>query len=208
MPTRTAHAPASGPTHIDRAGRARMVDVADKPATRREAVAVARLRMRPSTLRLALGGRAPKGDVLACARIAAIQAAKRTPEIIPLCHGIALGAVEVYFAADRLRGILSIETRARAVDRTGVEMEALVAASVAALTVYDMLKAVDRGMVIERVQVREKRGGKSDFVRGRVAGGSGDRRPGGSGAPSGSAAPRPRAGTRRRPGRVRARRTG
>ena len=164
MPARVRKV-APKPTHLDAAGRARMVDVSDKPVTRREAVARAHVRMQRKTLRAVLGGRAPKGDVLACARIAAIQAAKRTVELIPLCHTIALGTIEVRFVADRKRGVLSIETRARAVDRTGVEMEALVAAAVAALTVYDMLKGIDRAMVIERIALHEKRGGKSDFVR-------------------------------------------
>lgn len=165
MPARARRKATPKPTHLDAAGHARMVDVSGKAVTSREAVAGARVRMRPETLRVALGGRAPKGDVLACARIAAIQAAKRTAELIPLCHGIALGTVAVRFDADRARGLLTIEVRARALDRTGVEMEALVGASVAALTVYDMLKAIDRAMVIERIALHEKRGGKSDFVR-------------------------------------------
>jgi len=116
--------------------------------------------MQPETLALLRDGRAPKGDVLAAARIAGIQGAKRTPELIPLCHHVALSGVEItfeYVGADRVR----VEVRARARDRTGVEMEALTAASVAALTLYDMLKAVDRGMCIESVRLEEKRGGRS-----------------------------------------------
>jgi cyclic pyranopterin phosphate synthase len=147
-------------THLDAEGRARMVDVADKDVTRRDASASAIVRMQASTMALLRGGRTPKGDVLATARIAGIQAAKRTPELIPLCHHIALTRVEVDFAPlddERLR----IEARTSARDRTGVEMEALTAASVAALTIYDMLKAVDRGMVIERVQLETKAGGRS-----------------------------------------------
>ncbi len=147
-------------THLDAEGRARMVDVAQKDVTDREALASAIVRMQCSTMELLRGGCTPKGDVLATARIAGIQAAKRTPELIPLCHHIALSGVEVAFEpldGERLR----VEVRARARDRTGVEMEALTAASVAALTIYDMLKAVDRGMRIEVVQLEAKRGGRS-----------------------------------------------
>lgn len=147
-------------THLDAQGRARMVDVGAKDVTDREAVASAVVRMAQETLTLLCGGHAPKGDVLAVARIAGIQAAKRTQELIPLCHHVALTGVEVHFDFpddERVR----IEARARARDRTGVEMEALTAASVAALTIYDMLKAVDRAMVIEEVRLEEKRGGRS-----------------------------------------------
>ncbi len=147
-------------THLDAQGRARMVDVGSKEVTNREAVATAAVRMCSDTLALLRGGQAPKGDVLAAARIAGIQAAKRTPELIPLCHHIALTSVEVAFTFDDEERV-RIEVRARARDRTGVEMEALTAASVAALTVYDMLKAVDRGMSIEEVRLEEKRGGRS-----------------------------------------------
>lgn len=147
-------------THLDAAGNARMVDVGDKDVTSREARATAIVRMQASTMRLLQGGQTPKGDVLAAARIAGIQAAKRTPELIPLCHAIALSGVEVAFDyPDDQR--LRVEVRARARDRTGVEMEALTAAAVAALTVYDMLKAVDRAMAIEEVRLEEKRGGRS-----------------------------------------------
>lgn len=147
-------------THLDAEGRARMVDVGAKDVTDREAVASAVVRMEPATLALLRGGHAPKGDVLAVARVAGIQAAKKTPELIPLCHAIALTAVEVAFDWLEPDGV-RVEARARARDRTGVEMEALTAASVAALTVYDMLKAVDRGMRIEHVRLEEKRGGRS-----------------------------------------------
>ncbi len=147
-------------THLDAQGRARMVDVGDKDVTDREAVASAVVRMRAETLAMLRGGHAPKGDVLAAARIAGIQAAKKTPELIPLCHAIALSGVEVSFEwIDR--DAVRVEAKARARDRTGVEMEALTAASVAALTIYDMLKAVDRGMTIELVRLEEKRGGRS-----------------------------------------------
>ncbi len=151
-------------THLDAQGRARMVDVADKEVTAREAVASARVRMRPETLAALTAGQTKKGDVLATARIAGIQAAKRTPELIPLCHHVALSSVEVRFEAGE--GVVDIEAVARATDKTGVEMEALTAASVAALTLYDMLKAIDRGMVIERVQLESKRGGaRGDYRR-------------------------------------------
>ena len=117
--------------------------------------------MARTTLRAIADGALPKGDVLAVARIAGIAAAKRTPELIPLCHGIALTSVEVVFRPDAKKGVLAIDAIARATDRTGVEMEALVAASVAALTVYDMVKAVERGVTIEKVALIEKKGGKS-----------------------------------------------
>ena len=136
-----------------------MVDVAAKPITAREAVARAKVVMAPATLRVLTTGRAKKGDVLAVARVAGIQAAKRTPELIPLCHAIALTRCEITFEP---RGReLQIEARVSALDRTGAEMEALTAVSVAALTVYDMLKALDRGMTIERIALHEKHGGKS-----------------------------------------------
>ena len=137
-----------------------MVDVGDKDVTQREAIAEAVVKMQPATLELIISGRAPKGDVLAVARIAGIQAAKRTDELIPLCHGLALSAVHVDFEP-LSNGRLRIETRALCDGKTGVEMEALVAASVAALTVYDMVKAVDRGMVVQQVRLIKKSGGKS-----------------------------------------------
>lgn len=149
-----------GLTHLDPRGRARMVDVGGKDVTEREAVARGEVHMRPETLATLLAGSAPKGDVLAAARIAGIQAAKRTPELVPLCHHVALTASEVEFeAVDDER--LQITARVRARDRTGVEMEALTAVCVAGLTVYDMLKAIDRGMRIERVRLVEKRGGRT-----------------------------------------------
>jgi cyclic pyranopterin phosphate synthase len=153
-------------THLDGRGQAQMVDVAEKPITAREAVAGVEVHMRRATLRLLQSGAAKKGDVLAVARVAGIQAAKRTPELIPLCHAIALSKCEVSFRVRPARGVLAIETRVRAQDRTGAEMEALAAAAVAALTVYDMLKAVDRGMVIRELALLEKSGGKSgDYKR-------------------------------------------
>jgi cyclic pyranopterin phosphate synthase len=152
-------------SHVDEQGRARMVDVGAKEPSEREAVARATLRMLPDTLRVVGEGRAPKGDVLATARIAGIQAAKRTPELIPLCHHVALTSCEVRFDTDADGERLHIIATARALDRTGVEMEALTAAAIAALTVYDMLKAIDRAMLVERVSLEEKRGGLSGDYR-------------------------------------------
>jgi cyclic pyranopterin phosphate synthase len=155
---------AGGLSHLDAEGRARMVDVGAKPLSERECVARGEVRMAAATLARLVEGRMPKGDVLATARIAGIQAAKRTPEWIPLAHGIPLDAVEVSFEplpAEGEQGCLQIEARVRAQARTGVEMEALVAVSAAALTLYDMCKAVDRGLRIEAVRLVSKRGGKS-----------------------------------------------
>jgi cyclic pyranopterin phosphate synthase len=153
-------------THLDESGHARMVDVGGKAVTRRTAVARGRVVMQPATLELLVKGGAPKGDVLAAARIAAIQAAKKTPELIPLCHAIQLTSVEVELTPDAATSALEITARVHALDRTGAEMEALTAVSVAALTVYDMLKAVDRAMTIEAIALHEKTGGKSgDFKK-------------------------------------------
>jgi len=141
-----------------------MVDVSGKDITVREAVASARVRMLPETLRALVDRATKKGDVLATARIAGIQAAKRTPELIPLCHHVALSSVEVAFSMSE--DTVDIETRAVASDKTGVEMEALTAASVAALTIYDMLKAIDRAMTIEFIQLESKTGGmRGDYRR-------------------------------------------
>jgi cyclic pyranopterin phosphate synthase len=142
-----------------------MVDVSPKAETAREAVARATLRMSPRTLRLVRAGNAPKGDVLGVARTAAILAAKRTHELIPLCHPLRITGVDIAFVDDLGRGVLTVEARVRTVDKTGVEMEALLAACVAALTVYDMVKAVERGVTIARVQLVEKSGGKSGTWR-------------------------------------------
>ncbi len=155
-----------GLSHLDSEGRARMVDVGEKAVTARAAEASARVRMLPETFRMLVENRTPKGDVFATARIAGIQAAKRTPELIPLCHTIALTSCKVEFATDEATSSVTIRAIAKATDRTGVEMEALTAASIAALTLYDMLKAVDRAMVIESVQVEAKQGGASgNYVR-------------------------------------------
>ena len=142
-----------------------MVDVSEKRETAREAIARATLRMKPATLRVIRRGNAPKGDVLGVARTAGILAAKRTPQLIPLCHPLRITGVDVTFDDDLKRGELMVEARVRTVDKTGVEMEALTAAAVAALTVYDMVKAVERGVTISRVQLIEKLGGKSGHWR-------------------------------------------
>jgi cyclic pyranopterin phosphate synthase len=153
-------------THLDDKGQARMVDVGDKAITRRRAEARARVRMLPATLRALKSGKTPKGDVLAVARIAGIQAAKRTSELIPMCHPLRLTKVQVELAPVG-RDAIALVARVEAEDRTGVEMEALTAVSVAALTLYDMLKAIDRGMVIEEVALHEKSGGvRGDYRRG------------------------------------------
>jgi cyclic pyranopterin monophosphate synthase len=148
-------------THLDAQGQARMVDVGAKASTERVAVASAQVRMRASTLALLQAGNLPKGDVLGTARVAGIMAAKRTSELIPLCHPIALTHVTVDFAFDEALPGVRIQARTQCVGQTGVEMEALTAASVAALTIYDMAKAVDRGMVLGEIRLLEKRGGKS-----------------------------------------------
>jgi cyclic pyranopterin phosphate synthase len=149
-----------GLTHLDEAGRARMVDVGGKQVTARAALAQALVRMRPATAALLAEGRLPKGDALAVARVAGIMAAKRTPDLIPLAHPIALAGVEVDIAVDAAEGLATVRARARAADRTGVEMEALTAAAVAALTLYDMVKGIERGVVVERVELLEKTGGR------------------------------------------------
>lgn len=148
-------------THLDDAGRARMVDVGEKPSTQRRALARARVRVSPQTALTVQEGDAPKGDVLGTARIAGIQAAKRTAELIPLCHPLALTFVGVDAAVDAVAGEITITAEARTTGPTGVEMEALTAASVAALTVYDMVKGIQRGAEIAEVVLLEKSGGRS-----------------------------------------------
>lgn len=152
---------AGGLTHISASGEARMVDVGDKAITAREAVAEGAIRMQPETLSLILSGNAAKGDVLGVARIAGIMAAKKTSDLIPLCHPLALTKVEVVLDPDPSLPGIRVRATARVTGQTGVEMEALTAASVACLTVYDMAKAVDRGMEIVSVRLLEKSGGKS-----------------------------------------------
>ncbi len=153
-------------SHFDAAGSAHMVDVGAKESTRRVAVASGRIRMRAPTLALIARGRAAKGDVLGVARIAAIQAAKRTPDLIPLAHPLAITRVTVNFQLKQKPPAVRVETRVECRGQTGVEMEALTAAAAALLTIYDMVKAVDRGMTLTDVRLEEKHGGKSGvFVR-------------------------------------------
>ena len=153
-------------THLDDRGRIRMVDVGEKPVTRREAVARGQVRMAPATLQAIVGGKLKKGEALAAARIAGIMAAKRTHEMIPLCHQIPLEVVEIDFSPDPAGSSIQIQARAVTDARTGVEMEALVAVSAAALTIYDMAKAIDRAMEIGAIRLVEKSGGRrGDFVR-------------------------------------------
>ena len=153
-------------THLDRNGHARMVDVGDKPVTAREAVAEGRVRMAPATLQKALSGDAKKGSVTAAAEFAGIVAAKKTAELIPLCHQVPLSSIKVEIVADESQSALVVTARARTQGQTGVEMEALTAVSVACLTIYDMLKASDRAMVIDAITLLEKHGGASgDYVR-------------------------------------------
>lgn len=154
-------------THFDSAGQAHMVDVGDKPATHRVAVASGRISMLPTTLELVKSGNARKGDVLGVARIAAIQGAKRTSELIPLCHPIAITRISVDLTIDELHSSVECTARVETHGPTGVEMEALTAVQVGLLTVYDMCKAADRGMVIGEVRLLEKQGGRSgSFVAG------------------------------------------
>ena len=152
-------------THLDETGAATMVDVGDKAVTERVAIAEGRITMLPATLDLALSGTAKKGDVVATARIAGIMAAKRTADLIPLCHPLALTRVKVDIAADGALPGFRVTALAKVSGQTGVEMEALTAVSIACLTLYDMLKAVDRGMRIEGVTLREKSGGASGIWR-------------------------------------------
>jgi cyclic pyranopterin phosphate synthase len=151
-------------SHVDAQGRARMVDVGDKVVTRREAVARCEVHMKPATLALIRKGKIAKGEVLAVARIAGVMAAKRTAEIIPLCHPLAIEVAGIDLRP-KSRGVLEIEAVVRVSGKTGVEMEALTAVTAAALTVYDMCKAVDRGMVIAGVRLIEKSGGRSGTWR-------------------------------------------
>ena len=152
-------------THLNQKGQARMVDVGDKPVTAREAVAEGRVRMNAETFRKALDGDSKKGSVRAAAEFAGVMAAKRTAELIPLCHQIALSSIKLDIAPDEKNNSLVVTARARTSGQTGVEMEALTAVSVACLTIYDMLKASDRAMVIEGITLLEKSGGASGDYR-------------------------------------------
>lgn len=152
-------------THFDDQGQAIMVDVGEKDVTTRVAVARGEVRMKPETLALILEGRAKKGDVLGVARIAGIMGAKKTPELIPLAHPLPLSSVRIDFFPDKERSLIEIEATVKVTGRTGVEMEALTAVACAGLTVYDMCKAVDRGMVLSRIRLTEKSGGRSGHYR-------------------------------------------
>ena len=153
-------------THVDRSGRPRMVDVSDKPVTARRAVAEATVAVSQETLSLVIDGGGPKGDVLGVAELAGVMAAKRTSELIPLCHPLPLTDLVVAVTPDRAAGLLRVRAEAATTAQTGVEMEALTAASVAALTIYDMVKAVDKTMVIGDVRLMFKSGGRSGtYVR-------------------------------------------
>ena len=148
-------------SHFDREGRARMVDVSAKPVTKRTAIASGRVLMKSQTLERIVNQEIEKGDVLGVARVAGIMAAKRTGEFIPMCHPLAIDSVEIFFQPDRRRSEVQIEARVKSTGRTGVEMEALMATAAAALTIYDMCKAVDRGMIISDIKLMKKSGGKS-----------------------------------------------
>lgn len=151
-------------THLDERGQAHMVDVGEKADSMREAIARGAIQLQPATLAMITAGTAPKGDVLATARIAGIMAAKRTSDLIPLCHPLMLTRVAVEITPDATANRLEIEATVRTTGKTGVEMEALTAVSVAALTIYDMCKAVDRGMRITDIRLAEKRGGRSGEI--------------------------------------------
>jgi cyclic pyranopterin monophosphate synthase len=155
----------AGLTHFDERGQAHMVDVGQKEITVREAVARGEIRMQPETLDLILKGQARKGDVLGVARIAAIMGAKKTPDLIPLAHPLPLTSVKVEFFPDKEKSLIEIEATAKVTARTGVEMEALTAVACAGLTIYDMCKAVDRGMVISEIRLMEKSGGRSGHFK-------------------------------------------
>jgi cyclic pyranopterin phosphate synthase len=152
-------------THLDEKGRAKMVDVSEKQITRREAVARGSVYMKPGTIKLIKDRKIPKGDVFSVAKIAGITAAKKTSELIPLCHPLSIASVDIDFDLNGKRNKVEIEARVKVVGQTGVEMEALTAVSVAALTIYDMCKAVDKEMVISDIMLMEKKGGKSGHFK-------------------------------------------
>ncbi len=153
-------------SHLDEKGHARMVDIADKPVTYRQAIARGKVLMKPETAALIEEGGLPKGDVFSTARIAGIMAAKKTAELIPMCHPLEITHIELSFWCDAPAGVVIIEAKTATVGRTGIEMEAMTAVSVAALTIYDMCKAVDRGIILTDIKLMQKEGGKSGvFVR-------------------------------------------
>lgn len=151
-------------THLDEDGNIRMVDVTDKEVTKREALAKARVRMAPQTVYLIETNQVAKGNVLEVAKIAAIMAAKQTPQLVPLCHPLPMTHIDVQFSLDSTQGIIHIEARTRVTYKTGVEVEALTAALIASLTIYDMVKGVDQTVTIEQAYVAQKTGGKSGVV--------------------------------------------
>jgi cyclic pyranopterin phosphate synthase len=151
-------------THIDESGRPKMVDITEKPDTHRQAVARGLVRMQPDTLEVIKKGRMEKGDVLSVAKLAGIMAAKRTPDLIPLCHPLLIDDVGIEFSVDEKESTVEITATVESTGKTGVEMEALTAAAVTALTIYDMCKAVDRGMKIENIRLVRKSGGKSGTI--------------------------------------------
>ena len=151
-------------THMDESGRPRMVDITEKPDTRREAVAKGIVSMQATTLDLIKKGKSAKGDVLAVAQLAGIMAAKQTPNLIPLCHPVLIGDIKIEFNTDEKNSTVEITTTVESVGKTGVEMEALTATAITALTIYDMCKAVDRGMRIENIRLIKKSGGKSGTI--------------------------------------------
>ena len=152
-------------THIDKQGRVKMVDVTEKPSTQREAIAIGSVHMKPATLKLILDKKMPKGDVLCVARIAGISAAKKTGNLIPMCHPLNITAVNININPDSSKNKIDIEAEVKVTGQTGVEMEALTAVSVAALTIYDMCKAVDKEMVISDIMLIEKQGGRSGIYK-------------------------------------------
>jgi cyclic pyranopterin phosphate synthase len=151
-------------THLDEAGRPRMVDVAGKPDTVRQAIARGRVVMQPATFQIVKQGKTAKGDILAVAQLAGITAAKKTPDLIPLCHPILIDGVNIEFNLDESKSAVEITSTVDSTGKTGVEMEALTATAVAALTIYDMCKAIDRGMKIENIRLVRKSGGKSGTI--------------------------------------------
>jgi cyclic pyranopterin phosphate synthase len=152
-------------THLDKEGRAKMVDISEKPLTQREAVAKGSVYMKPETLRLIEDKKVPKGDVLCVSRVAGIMAAKRTSEVIPMCHPLNITSVVIKLNLDSKKNKVDIEACVKILGQTGVEMEALTAVSAAALTIYDMCKAVDKEMVISDIMLMEKRGGRSGVYK-------------------------------------------
>ncbi len=152
-------------THLDKEGRAKMVDISEKPLTQREAVAKSSVYMKPETLRLIEDKKVPKGDVLCVSRVAGIMAAKRTSEVIPMCHPLNITSVDIKLNLDSKKNKVDIEACVKILGQTGVEMEALTAVSAAALTIYDMCKAVDKEMVISDIMLMEKRGGRSGVYK-------------------------------------------